>query len=598
MTTTDQDFNKQVEVEVDRRLGNVMDVLTKQIRDAHVSKSWEQDWRVGKLAEDTNVNRPAEQSYLVHKCVTVISNNFPQAPFVIYGPGDKPLPYNHPLYKLFERPNDTMSGFDLWSTTSTYYTLYGEAFWYLVESVGQSIGSSKIPAEIIPLDPRLTKEVVDPGTGKLLGWIHNGLSLNLDEVLQFKNTNPYNRFRGLAPMDAINIEVRSDYKASVHQVKFFDNGAIPGMILKTHPDDNSTIAELKKLVRIWEQGHKGVDKAHKVGILRGGMDYDVLGLSQKEMDFINSRNFTRDIVLSVFGVPKTLAGYTEGINRATADTQKRLFWTETIKPQMLRMQEKLNSTFFREIGLDYYGEFDLTKVDELREGFEEEVKAADILFKMGFSRNEINTRFNLGFEEVPLGDEKYISNSLTSITSPPEPAKQEPAKNLFLDNLLQRQDSIEKSLQGKIKKYLVKQRSKILKDIYTGTTLEKVREEFKTQDELLVKSLTPFFQEYIEEIGNIVSTKIDKGQYQLDKNLLYSKVKGLLNLNKSILTRIESAFGEENLDGIVNKIKTVYKYADSKSNTIAKTEAVDLVNQTCLKVFSENGLNFMSVNSI
>ena len=616
---SDEKFNEEVERAVEKRLDGFAVNLQKQITDTFqkdYANTWlkANDLMRGGPSED--ISKPAAQSYLVYKCVTVIANNFPQAPFVLYGPNDEPLDKTDQLYKLLKNPNDTMSGFDLWSATSTFYNLYGEAYWYLVQSVGQSMGTSRMPAEIIVLDPKKMADVVDPNTGMLLGWMYDGrISLQLEEVLQFKNTNPYNRYRGLSPLDAVNIEIKADYKAGVYQKKFFDNDAKPGMVLQVDKEDNSTVEELKKLVRMWEQGHKGVGNAHKVGILRGGMSLVPVGLSQQEMDFINSRAFTRDIVLSVFGVPKTLAGFTEGINRATADTQKRIFWQETLKPQMLRMQERLNARLVNSAMPGSYGKFDFSRIDELKQSMDEDVKNAQTLFNMGFSRNELNERFHLGFEEDSAGDTKYIPMNLIDVES--ANMSSEPEKQFVQETIqknekqarMERQRSIfmrkqqvnERKLLGKVKKYFITQRTKVLKNLFqkaevsTSELISRIN-IIEKEDERLIASLTPVFQDIMQDAGEMALDFMAlQADYQIDSAALFNRVNRVKDINKTIFNQLKMQISEgveagESLNDISKRIKQVYKFADKRAMTIARTESSSLMSETSLNVYKNNGV--------
>jgi HK97 family phage portal protein len=616
---SDEKFDKAVEQAVSNRLDGFAETLNKQMSDA-IGKDYANTWlKANELmlgGSGNDLTKPAQHSYLVYKCVTVIANNFPQAPFVLYGSDDQPLDKSTPLYQLLQNPNDTMSGFDLWSSTSTFYNLYGEAYWYLVESVGQSMGTTRLPAEIVILDPKRMVEVVSPDTGLLLGWMYDSrISLTLDEVIQFKNTNPYNRYRGLSPLDAVNIEVKSDYKASVYQKKFFDNDAKPGMVLQVDKDDNSTLEELKKLVRIWEQGHKGADNAHKTGVLRGGMTLKPIGLTQQEMDFINSRSFTRDIVLSVFGVPKTLAGFTEGINRATADTQKRIFWQETLKPQMLRMQERLNAKLVYSAMPGAYGKFDFSRIDELKQSMDEDVKNANVLFGMGFSRNELNQRFHLGFDEDPNGDVKYVPMNLIDVeaTAPePEPQKQFKEEVVKKDEkvarmtrqrqiFLKKQAKNERILLGKVKKYFITQRTKVLKGLYqrkdvsTSELVSRIN-IIEKEDERLIAQLTPIFQSIMEDAGQMALDFINvETDYQLDRKVLFDRVNRVKDINKTVFNQLKIEIAEgveagETIDDISKRIKKVYKFADKRATTIARTESSALMSETSLEVYKSNGV--------
>lgn len=625
-TNFDDAVDKAVEVKLDKFAEN----MNKQMVD-NMSKSYANNWlKANSLMMGGNttgeITEPASQSFLVYKCISVISNNFPQAPFILLDGNNEPA-LNHPLNELLNKPNDYMSGFDLWSASSAFYTLYGEAYWYMVKSVGQALGTSKIPSEIHTLDPRKIREVVDPNTGMLIGWLYSGgskgnISLQLDEVIQFKNTNPYNRYRGLSPLDAVGIEIKSDYKASVYQSKFFDNNAIPGLVLQTDKDDTSTISELKKLVRLWEQGHKGVNNAHKTGILKGGMSFETVGLNQQEMDYINSRMFTRGNILSTFGVPEHLAGFIDkGANRALAEEHERNFWQQTLKPQMLRMENKLNYNFINLIDTRIHGVFDLTKIDVLKRSFKEDVETGNILFSMGFSRNEINKRFGLGFPEIDSGDTQYIPMNLIDVDEPdviPEPVpkpKKESKETTIKDEKSTRarrqrkifervQSSNEKILKGKMKKFFISQRVKILKGLFkkekefsTSEIIDRIN-IFEKETERMIVQITPIFQNTIKDAGNMASSFINSTiEYEIDKEILFNRVNKLKDINQTVFSQLKTEIGVginagETLDDISKRIKKVYKFADNRSKTIARTETANLINEASLKVYQTQGVKY------
>jgi len=388
--------------------------------DQVIKKDWSDDWKKGMdinfLQTGGNVTSPMAQSYVVNRCINLIADTAPKAPLFFYRGMDKLVP-NESIVRLFRKPGADTSYYELISKTTMFYALYGEAFWYINESMGQATGVSKTPAEIIVIDPRAMKEVVDQNTRTLKGWMFNNtVALSLDEVIHFKNNNPYNPFRGLSPLDSVKFEINSDYKAAQFQERFFEAGAVPGFVLTTDKEDNTPEKELKKYSALWDANHKGVSKSHKTAILRGGMKFDVVGLSQKEMAFIESRVMTRDIILETFGVPKAVFGATENVNRATAEVQERNFWELTIQPFLLRLEAKINTDLIWEIDQTVTAKFDFTKIPVLQNLYKEEVESVWKLAQIGYSRNELNERFDLGFPvDEDNGDDKYVMMNLINI---------------------------------------------------------------------------------------------------------------------------------------------------------------------------------------
>ena len=60
------------------------------------------------------------------------------------------------------------------------------------------------------------------------------------------------------------------------------------------------------------------------------------------MDYIESLRFTRDDILVAFHVPKPIVAITDDVNLANAQTAMTIFLSETIYPELVRLEEKIN----------------------------------------------------------------------------------------------------------------------------------------------------------------------------------------------------------------------------------------------------------------
>lgn len=592
-----------------------------------VAKGWSEDWL--KVREKNflsqgrnNLVEPMRQSYLVYTCVNLISDTAPKAPLNFYRGFDE-IENNHPLRKLFLRPNDHQSYFELISITSMFYSLYGEVFWYINQSVAQRMGTSTIPAEILVIDPRGMKEVIDENTKALKGWLFNNkIAISKDEVIHFKSNNPYNPYRGLSPLDAVEFELRSDYRASEFQEKFFENGAVPGFVLTTDKEDRTPDTELKKISKMWDTQYKGVSKSHKTAVLRGGMDFKVVGLNHQEMSFIDSRVMTRDIICETFRVPKTIFGATEELNRATAEVQEKIFWQTAIQPLLLRIQYKLNTDLINKIDPGIQAKFDFTKIQALQNIYKEDVEAAWFLFQMGYSRNEINARFDLGFkEDTEYGDRKRFPMNLMNVED--EGKEYEDSKSVIglsyeeevveKDNKDIREDRIhlmfkrqhgifERKLQKKLEDYFFNQMQQILKRIKREKSLESndIINELDIWDEenkILIRNITPYYKEIIEAgqmiaLGNM---GITDRTVQLNTNVLYEKINKITGINKTIWNQLKMVIFEgvdngETIDQITDRIRDTYKVAKKRAKLIARTEVTQAMNEAALLEYKDNGV--------
>jgi len=519
-----------------------------------------------------------------------------------------------------------MTYYDLISQTAMFYSLYGEAFWFINKSIGQSLDISKTPAEIIIIDPRAMQTVLHDNK-TLKGWLFNNkLALDLEEVVHFKSNNPYNPYRGLSPLDSVKFEINTDYKASQFQLKFFENGAIPGTVLTTDPEDVSTDSQLRQIARMWDKNHKSVSKSSKTAVLRGGVKISAIGLSQREMSFIESRIMTRDIILNTLGVPKAVFGATENINRATAEVHDKVFWETTIQPLLLRMQYKINSDILYLIDSRYTCRFDFTKIQALQNLYADDVSSAQTLFTMGFSRNELNKRFDLGFDnDDETGDDKYITMSLQNLND--DWGKEENAKiinnpeikeitqtdkinkNANQKRFLKYHKRLEKPFKKKIESHFYMQKNKVLKyltqsnkateEITYEILYERINNIWEHENKILSKNIKPLFQNIVEygQKYALISIGIDR-EFILNNDLVLEKVNKITGINETVWKQIRKNLNEginknETIDQIAERIKNVYSMAKKRSLTIARTEVTSSMAEATMQEYSANGIGMI-----
>jgi HK97 family phage portal protein len=112
------------------------------------------------------------------------------------------------------------------------------------------------------------------------------------------------------------------------QDKFFENGAIPGLILKS---PNSLSDKLKeKMIESWLNAYSPNNGGKRPLILDGGMELDRLSNTNfKELDFEVSIIKQEHAVLKTLGIPPILL---DGGNNANIRPNQRLFYIETVIP--------------------------------------------------------------------------------------------------------------------------------------------------------------------------------------------------------------------------------------------------------------------------
>ena len=342
-----------------------------------------------------------------------------------HGPKDQPQDIDEfstgaqlQLYELFQRPNDLVTSYQLIEYTTAYLNLDGVAHWVLDrESINE------IPRSMTPVGASFMEPIIDYGAGKFLGWVYRAdftgeaIPLRFDQVLTFRFFNPYDPIRGLSPIQAAMRGISVDYAIGNYTYSFFQNGGIPSGILTT--DKRMTTMQARQQIDLWEERHRGSGNAHRVAMLHSGTKYQPTGQSQKEMEFIQQKKWTRDEILAVLKVPKSELSLYEEIAHATAVSQDRSYWQKTLIPIGKNIIAVLMGMFVRGIapniakGLRVF--FDFDTVPALQDSLSEKIKNAELMYRMGYPINHINTRLQLGMPTEEWGDIWWPNASVASI---------------------------------------------------------------------------------------------------------------------------------------------------------------------------------------
>jgi HK97 family phage portal protein len=239
---------------------------------------------------------------------------------------------NHPLLDLLNSPNPFQTRNEFFEMTFLHMELTGNAFWAIERNKkGQ-------PIELWPLMPQLVAIVPDKEKF-ILGYIYNVNSEEIpfapEDIIHHKYANPIDLRMGASPIQAAARAIDTDQHAADYNRKFFYNSAQPDAVLYT---DNEIDEKMyTRLVSQWHDTYGGTANSHKTAILENGLKYMPRVLTQKDMDFLAGRNFNRDMILAILGVPRSLLGIDESMGRSNAETTEYVFVKGKIRPKMLRL---------------------------------------------------------------------------------------------------------------------------------------------------------------------------------------------------------------------------------------------------------------------
>lgn len=268
-------------------------------------------------------------------------------------PGDEPIPLagaraeNAAPLKVLNKPNPVpfMTRKMLFAAAQQHKDLCGEFYWVVTKFMGT-------PVEIWPVRPDRMHPV--PGERTLVvGYVYRSpdgeeIPLELSDVIvSIGVSDPNDMMRGISPIGALAADLAQSEAQSAWQNSLYRNSANPGGIIKVGRklgDD-----EWEQLVERWRMEHQGVQNAGRVAVLEEG-DFTPISYSQKDMQFVESRNLTRQAVFDAYGFPKFGIGDVDDVNRASADASLALLAQTLAVPRLTDFREVLNEQFLPMFG--------------------------------------------------------------------------------------------------------------------------------------------------------------------------------------------------------------------------------------------------------
>lgn len=253
----------------------------------------------------------------------------------------------HLALKIWDKPNPYMTRMQFVERTQQYIDLTGESFW-LVERAGETA----VPEALWPVRPDRMHEVINQG-GALIGWIYRApdgtqIPYKLSEIIPILMPDPTNMYRGMGPVQAIRVDLESVNAAADYNAAYFRNSAAPSGVIQV--DHQMTDNEFNRVADQWGERHKGVRNAHRVGILENGAQWVDTTTSMKDMQFVELRNMSRELIREAYAIHPHMLGISDTVNLANAYAADATYAKRLITPRLERIRLALNDQFLPMFG--------------------------------------------------------------------------------------------------------------------------------------------------------------------------------------------------------------------------------------------------------
>lgn len=371
---------------------------------------------LGESGTRTRVRNPYRNSMIAHICIRAKALAIAQVPMRAHlAEGDAIEDQQHPLNRLIAKPN----GLQSWEqfVEATIINLEQDGIVHWIDPRGgdeRRLGDARSMAVIAR---RREMTPVRQG-GILVGWywtsseVGDAKFVPLADVATFRYLDPDDADDGLPPHVPLARAVLHHNLSVDFNNAAMENGGEVGTIYET--DQFLTREQLKDLHRELAPRHRPGGH-QRFAIAHGGLKIDRGTDSLRDIDNLNGMRLDADLIGAAYGVPPIMRGDWSETALNNARTQKVLFWEFTGLYLLGALQRGANEFFLRGNQSRFSLWFFEEAVPELKWRSAEFAK--DVMgLKDLFGRNEINRRYDLGFEDVSWGEEPFVGAGLMPIS--------------------------------------------------------------------------------------------------------------------------------------------------------------------------------------
>lgn len=269
----------------------------------------------------------------------------------------------HPFRELMDRSDPTATGKVITGKMRRkllveHIELTGDGFWLLERN------EAEVPNLAWPVPPHWVQELPDPDD--LTFHVEFGSwrgDIPVSEVYWVSDADPANPYvRGKGTAQALADELETDeYAAKTAKQAFFNRGR-PDFIAswggpKGKEGSPPGEAALRRKQAEWMNRHGGFWRQFKPHFTNHEVDIHELSQSFEQLQLRDLREWQRDVIRQVWGVPAEIMGDTGDSNRATSYNARRIYATQVQVPRLELMRETLQELAEREyderIVIDY-----------------------------------------------------------------------------------------------------------------------------------------------------------------------------------------------------------------------------------------------------
>lgn len=287
----------------------------------------------------TDVITAYDDIEIINRAVDMIVSGCVEIPFSIeFGSG----PAKKVNKLLNENPNPFEDRFKFFRRAFLDYILDGNAFFYYDENnifllpandveiiADPKTFISHFEYTLLSPDNAMENFLIGRNSSSYKNKDKRAIIFDANEIIHIKADNSTSIYRGKSKLASLERIINVYYALISFQQQFFQNNAIPGIVLTTDNVLNTKIKD--RMLQQWKEAYRSIfSGARNPAILDGGLKIDNFSkINFQELDFENSIDRLQQDMSKALGVPYVLL---KSGNNANISQNQILFYTHTIMP--------------------------------------------------------------------------------------------------------------------------------------------------------------------------------------------------------------------------------------------------------------------------
>lgn len=289
----------------------------------------------------------------VDACMEILSNSVGKLPnFVMNSTTRERVPHDI-LQLLNVRPNEAMTPFVRKKVLENSRNEGGNGYDWIIRDP-----RTLRPVELIPVPWWLVQPWRDQ-TGRVWYTVTHPVTgtpmvLPNEDICHYKATTR-DGLKGISVLKRASDVLAAAGAAQRYERNYYENGGQPAGVLKTdtdlggyakdekgqvlHDTDGSAVSLKEQLRREWEKVHAGPSNSHRIAILDLGLEYTPIAASNKDAQFVESKEVSVKDIARFFGVP--LYKLQEGKQAYSSNEQNAIeYVVSTLHPIISQYEEE------------------------------------------------------------------------------------------------------------------------------------------------------------------------------------------------------------------------------------------------------------------